>query len=72
MLTSKSASIDAKAPEIHHRTISHANNQKSIDTNRLVQENRIFDSCFLWKRAMIKGIHKRANGRIRKYNKDSE
>ena len=72
MLTSKSASIDAKAPEIHHRTISHANNQKSIDINRLVQENRIFDSCFLWKRAMIKGIHKRVNGRIRKYNKDSE
>ena len=72
ILTSKSASIDAKAPEIHHRTISHASNQKSIDTNKLVQENRIFDSYFLWKMAMIRGIHKRANGRIRTYNSDSE
>ena len=47
ILTSKSASIDAKAPEIHHRTMSHASNQKSKDTNKLVRENRIFDSCFL-------------------------
>jgi len=72
MLTSKSASIDANAQAIHHRIMLHAIHQKTMDINKLVQENRIFDSCFLWKRAMIKGIHKRANGRIRKYNKDSE
>lgn len=64
MLTSKSASIEAKAPEIHHRTISHANNQKSIDINKLVRENRIFDSCFLWNRAISNKSQSSASGII--------
>lgn len=72
MLISNSASIDAKAQEIHHRIMLHAIHQKTIAMNKLVRENRIFDSCFLWKRAMIRGIHKRARGRIRIYNSDSE
>ena len=46
ILTSKRASIDAKAPEIHHRTILHAIHQNIIDKNKLVRENRIFGSCF--------------------------
>jgi hypothetical protein len=45
--TSKSASIDAKAPEIHHRIMLHAIHPKTIDMNKLVHENRIFDSFFL-------------------------
>jgi hypothetical protein len=45
--TSKSVSIDAKAPEIHHRIMLHAIHPKMIDTNKLVHENRIFDSCSL-------------------------
>ncbi len=66
ILTSKSASIDAKAPEIHHRTMLHAIHQKTMDMNRLVRENRIFCSCFLCNRAMISGIQSKARGMIRK------
>jgi hypothetical protein len=44
---SKSASIDAKAPAIHHRIMLHAIHPKTIETNKLVRENRIFDSSFL-------------------------
>jgi hypothetical protein len=44
---SKSASIEAKAPEIHHRIILHAIHPKTIDENKLVHENRIFGSSFL-------------------------
>ena len=47
MLTSKRASIDARAPEIHHRIMLHAIHQKTIDINKLVRENRIFCSSFL-------------------------
>ena len=72
MLTSKSASIEAKAPEIPHRIMLHAIHQKTIDTNKLVQENRIFDSCFLWNMAVVSGIQSRASGIIRIYNMDSE
>jgi PP-loop superfamily ATP-utilizing enzyme len=72
MSTSKSASIDHKAHAIHHRTMLHAIHQKTIDTNKLVQENRIFDSCFLCNRAVINGIQSSASGRIRMYNRDSE
>ena len=66
ILTSKRASIDAKAPEIHHRTILHAIHQKMIAMNKLVRENRIFCSCFLCNSAMIRGIQSNAIGRIRK------
>ena len=66
ILTSKSASIDANAPEIHHRTMFHAIHQKTIAMNRLVHENRIFCSCFLCNSAMISGIQSNARGRIRK------
>ncbi len=66
ILTSKSASIDAKAPAIHHRTMLHAIHQKTMDMNKLVRENRIFCSCFLCNRAMIRGIQSNARGRIRK------
>lgn len=44
---SKRASIDHSAHAIHHRIILHAIHQKTIDINKLVRENRIFDSCFL-------------------------
>ena len=66
ILTSKSASIDAKAPEIHHRTMLHAIHQKTMAINKLVRENRIFCSCFLCNRAMINGIQSNASGMIRK------
>ena len=66
ILTSKSASIEAKAPEIHHRTMLHAIHQKTIAMNKLVRENRIFCSCFLCNRAMISGIQSNVSGRIRK------
>ena len=66
ILTSKSASIDAKAPEIHHRTMLHAIHQKTMDMNRLVSENRIFCLFFLCNMAMISGIQSNARGRIRK------
>lgn len=66
ILTSKSASIDAKAPAIHHRTMLHAIHQKTMDMNKLVRENRIFCSCFLCNRAMISGIQSNVRGRIRK------
>ena len=66
ILTSKSASIDAKAPEIHHRTMLHAIHQKTMDMNRLVRENRIFCSCFLCNKAMIRGIQSNVIGIIRK------
>ena len=66
ILTSKSASIDAKAPAIHHRTMLHAIHQKTMDINKLVHENRIFCSCFLCNSAMIRGIQSNARGRIRK------
>ena len=66
ILTSKTASIDAKAPEIHHRTMLHAIHQKTMDINKLVHENRIFCSCFLCNMAMIRGIQSNARGRIRK------
>ena len=66
ILTSKSASIEAKAPEIHHRTMLHAIHQKTMDINKLVHENRIFCSCFLCNRAMISGIQSNARGRIHK------
>lgn len=66
ILTSKSASIDAKAPAIHHRTMLHAIHQKTMDMNKLVHENRIFCSCFLCNRAMIKGIQSNVKGRIHK------
>lgn len=72
MLTSKSVSIDANAQEIHHRIMLHAINQKTIDINKLVHENRIFCSSFLWKNAMISGIHKKTSGKTRIYNNDSE
>jgi hypothetical protein len=65
ILISKRASIDAKAPAIHHRIILHAIHPKTIEMNKLVHENRIFDSSFLWKRAIIKGMHRVAKGRIR-------
>ena len=64
ILTSKSASIEAKAPEIHHRTMLHAIHPKTIAINKLVHENRIFDSDFLCNKAMIRGIHSKARGRI--------
>ena len=66
ILTSKSASIDAKAPEIHHRTMLHAIHQKTIAMNKLVHENRIFCSCSLCNSAMIRGIQSNVRGRIRK------
>jgi hypothetical protein len=44
MSTSKSASIDPKAPETHHRIMLHAIHPKIMDTIKLVRENRIFDS----------------------------
>ena len=66
ILTSKSASIEAKAPEIHHRTMLHAIHQKTMDMNKLVHENRIFCSCVLCNMAMIRGIQSNARGRIRK------
>jgi len=66
ILTSKSASIEPKAPAIHHRTILHAIHQKMMDINKLVHENRIFCSCFLCNKAIIKGIQSRVRGRIRK------
>ena len=72
ILTSKSASIEAKAPEIHHRTILQAIHQKTMDINKLVHENRIFCSCFLCNRAIISGIQSNARGRIRKYSNHSE
>ena len=65
MSTSKRASIEANAPEIHHRTILHAIHQKMIAMNKLVHENRIFDSDFLCNKAMIRGIHSNARGRTR-------
>ena len=70
--TSKRASIDAKAPEVHHRIMLHAIHPKMIDMNKLVHENRILDPCFLWKIAMIIGIQRSASGRIRIYNNHSE
>lgn len=60
---SKSASIDAKAPEIHHRTILHAIHPKTIAINKLVHENRVFDSDFLCNKAMTRGIHNNTRGR---------
>lgn len=66
ILTSKSASIDANAPEIHHRTMLHAIHQKMMAMNKLVHENRIFDSCFLCNNAMISGIQSNVRGIIRK------
>lgn len=69
---SNSASIDAKAPEIHHRTILHAMNPKTIDINKLVRENRIFDSSFLWNRAINNKIQSNANGIIHIYSNHSE
>ena len=72
ILTSKSASIDAKAPEIHHRTMLHAIHQKMMAMNKLVHENRIFCSWFLCNRAMISGIQSKARGIIRKYSSHSE
>ena len=72
ILTSKSASIDAKAPAIHHRTMLHAIHQKTMATNKLVHENRIFCSCFLCNSAMIRGIQSNASGIIRKYSNHSE
>ena len=66
ILTSKSASIDAKAPEIHHRTMLHAIHQKTMDINKLVHENRIFCSCFLCNSAIISGIQSKSRGIIRK------
>lgn len=65
ILTSKSALIDAKAPDIHHRTMLHAIHPKMMAINKLVHENRIFDSVFLCNKAMIRGIHNNAIGRIR-------
>ena len=70
--TSKRASIDAKAPEIHHRIMLHAIHPKMIAINKLVHENRIFDSDFFCNIAIIKGIHSRAIGRTRIYNNHSE
>ena len=72
ILTSKSASIEPKAPAIHHRTILHAIHQKMMDINKLVRENRIFSSCFLCNKAIIKGIQSRARGIIQKYSNHSE
>jgi hypothetical protein len=66
ILTSKSASIEAKAPEIHHRTMLHAIHQKMMAMNKLVHENRIFCSCFLCNNAIISGIQSNARGIIRK------
>ena len=66
ILTSKSASIDAKAPAIHHRTMLHAIHQKTMAMNKLVRENRIFCSCFLCNNAMISGIQSNVIGIIRK------
>jgi hypothetical protein len=65
ILTSKRASIEANAQEIHHRTMFHAIHQKIIDMNRLVRENRIFDSDSLCDKAMIKGIHSNTRGMAR-------
>ena len=72
MSTSKSASIDARAPDIHHRMMLHAIHPKTIAIAKLVRENQIFDSCFLCKRAIISGIQRPARGRIRTYNNHSE
>ena len=66
ILTSKSASIDAKAPAIHHRTMLHAIHQKTMAMNKLVRENRIFCSCFLCNREMIRGIQSNVRGIIQK------
>ena len=66
ILTSKSASIDAKALAIHHRTMLHAIHQKTMDMSKLVHENRIFCSCFLCNKAIIKEIQSRARGIIQK------
>ena len=72
ILTSKSASIDAKAPEIHHRTMLHAIHQKTMDINKLVHENRIFCSSFLCNIAIINKIHSTAKGSTHKYGKICE
>ena len=66
ILTSQSASIDANAPEIHHRIILQAIHQKTIAINKLVRENRIFCSCFLCNNAIISGIQSNDSGRTRK------
>jgi hypothetical protein len=65
ILTSKRASIDAKAPEIHHRIMLHAIHPKMIAMNKFVHENRIFDSDFFCNIAIISGIHRRVRGRTR-------
>ena len=65
MLTSKSASIDAKAPEIHHRTMLHAIHPKTIAINKLVQENQIFCSCFLCNNAIINKSQRANKGKTR-------
>ena len=69
---SNSASIDAKAPAIHHQTILHAINPKTSDINKLVRENRIFDSSFLCNRAMSNKSQSKVNGMIHIYSNHSE
>jgi hypothetical protein len=52
--------------------VNEAIHQKNNDKNRFVREVRIFSSCFLWKRDIIRGIQSNATGIIRIYNNHSE